>query len=207
MKIGLRQISGATIILGSALFLVGFFLPMSGSVFTATSAAEKLEIITESAGAWTASQVLLGLGAVVTLVGVALLAFDAGDRSVAVLIWTGTVFLLVGVGFWVWYVYVRAADPAAFANGTLPAWTIPVAFALTEVGLAIFGVGLIVGPYPSWLGWIVAVSMVLLLVLTLAFGDLPEFFVYVVTLLAGVVLLLSREGRRPDRPALRRRPS
>ena len=207
MKIGLRRISGAAIVLGSVLFLVGFFLPMSGSVFTATSAEEKLEIITESAGAWTASQVLLGLGAAVTLVGVALLAFDARDRSVAVLLWTATVIMLVGAGFWVWYVYARAVDTAAFANGELPAWTIPVSFALTEVGLAIFGVGLIVGPYPSWVGWIVAVSMVLLMVLTLAFGDLPEFFVYVVTLLAGVVLLLSREGSRQDLPALRRRPS
>jgi len=207
MMIGLRRISGATIILGSVLFLVGYLLPMSGSVFTATSAAEKLEIITESAGAWTASQVLLGLGAVVTLVGVALLAFDARDRSVAVLLWTGTVILLVGTGFWVWYVYARAADPAAFANDALPAWTIPVSFVLIEVGLAIFGVGLIVGPYPSWMGWIVVVSMVLLLVLTLAFGDLPEFFVYVVTLMAGVVLLLSRERQRQDLPALRRRPS
>ena len=207
MKLGLRRIGGAAIILGSVLFLVGFFLPMAGSVFTATSAAEKLEIITESAGAWTASQVLLGLGAVVTLVGVALLAFDARDRSVAVLLWTGTVILMVGAGFWVWYVYARAADPAAFANSALPAWTIPVAFALTEVGLAIFGVALIVGPYPSWVGWVVVVSMVLLLVLTLAFGDLPEFFVYVVTLLAGVGLLLSKEGPHVDRPALRRRPS
>jgi hypothetical protein len=207
MKIGLRRVSAAAIILGSVLFLVGFFFPISGRVFAATSAADKLEIITESAGAWTATQVLLGLGAVLTLVGVALLAYDARDRSVAVLLWTGTVILMVGAGFWLWYVYARAADPAAFAVGALPVWPLPVSFVLTEVGLALFGVGLIVGPYTSWVGWIVVVSMVLLLVLTLALGDVPEFVLYVVTLLAGVVLLLSREGLRQDRPALRQRPS
>jgi hypothetical protein len=53
-------------------------------------------------------------------------------------------------------------DPAWFAEG----------FIVTEVSLAVFGVALLSSPLPTWVGWIVIVSMVLLAILTLIFRDL-----------------------------------
>jgi hypothetical protein len=62
------------IIFGSALFLGAAFLPISFRVSTKKSATRKLEAIRASPTAWSATQILFGLGALVTAVGVALLA-------------------------------------------------------------------------------------------------------------------------------------
>jgi uncharacterized membrane protein YkvI len=51
-------------------------------------------------------------------------------------------------------------------------WPYLFYFIVTEVGLAVFGVALLSSPLPTWVGWIVIVSMVLLAILTLIFRDL-----------------------------------
>ena len=191
MNLGLSQVSGAVMILGSVLFLVGAFMPISSRVFPEASPAKKLEHITESPRAWIKSQVLFGVGSVVTVIGIALLASDGRDGSFAWLMLISTALLTLGLVPWLGHLYARAADPAAFARGAVPAWLFLLYAALTEVGLAIFGVALMFSPYPDWLGWVVIVGMVVLIVLTIVFQDMPPFFFHLITLLAGVVILLS----------------
>jgi hypothetical protein len=60
-------------------------------------------------------------------------------------------------------------DPAWFAEGLFPMWPYLFYFIVTEVSLAVFGVALLSSPLPTWVGWIVIVSMVLLAILTLIF--------------------------------------
>ncbi|MBT2517398.1 hypothetical protein J7E29_08135 [Streptomyces sp. ISL-90] len=191
MNVGLNQVSGAVMILGSVLFLVAAFMPISARVFPEASPAKKLERITDSPRAWIASQVLFGVGSLVTVIGIGLLAPDDRDGSFAWLMLTSTALLTLGLVPWLGHLYARAANPAAFAEGRLPAWLFLLYAALTEIGLAIFGVALVFSPYPDWLGWVVIVGTALLIVVTIVLRDMPPFFFYLITLLAGVVILLT----------------
>jgi hypothetical protein len=191
MNLGLGQVSGIVMILGSVLFLVAAFMPISARVFPEASPARKLERITDSPKAWITSQVLFGVGSLVTVIGIGLLTSDGRNGSFAWLLLISTALLLLAVVPWFGHLYARAADPAAFAEGALPAWLFLLYAALTEIGLAIFGVALVVSTYPDWLGWFVIVGMGLLIVLTIVLGDMPPLFFYLVTLLAGVVILLT----------------
>ena len=194
MKIGLKQVSAAVIILGSVLFVIGANLPISSRVFPEPSAVKRLESITDAPGDWIAAQVLLALGAIITVLGIALLAYHVRDQSFAVLMWISTAVLVLGVALWLWNVGARASDPAAFADGSLPTWPQFLSFVLTEVGLAIFGVALLYSSLPAWVGWVVVISMVLMLVLTFVLGDTVPLVFYLVTLLVGVVLLTQRRA-------------
>jgi hypothetical protein len=58
-------LSGIVIIVGSALFLCAAFTPISFLVFPENSATRKLEAIRASPTAWSVTQILFGLGALV----------------------------------------------------------------------------------------------------------------------------------------------
>ncbi|RXZ66905.1 hypothetical protein [Agromyces albus] len=191
MNIGLSLVSGTVMILGSVLFLVAAFMPISARVFPEASPAKKLEHITDSPRAWIVSQVLFGVGSLVTVIGIGLLAPDDRDGSFAWLMLASTALLALGLVPWLGHLYARAADPARFAEGAVPAWLFLLYAALTEVGLAVFGLALLASPYPDWLGWVVVVGMALLVVVTIVLGDIPPLFFYLVTLLAGVVILVT----------------
>lgn len=191
MNIGLNHVSGVVMTLGSVLFIVAAVMPISSRVFPETDPAKKLASITGSPTAWVVSQILFGLGSIITVIGVALLASYARDDSVAWLMWTSTAVLALGLVPWVWHLYARTVDPAAFAEGGLPAWLFLLYAALTEVGLAIFGAALLASPHPPWLGWVVIAGMALVIVLTIVFGDMVPGVFYLITGLVGVVILLT----------------
>jgi hypothetical protein len=90
---------------------------------------------------------------------------------------------------WLWHVYGRTVDPVAFAEGRWPRWPQLAYFMLTEIGLAILGFALLRSDLPSWIGWMLIGSMVLLFVLTLIYRDVAPFWFYLVTLIAGITLL------------------
>lgn len=188
----LNHISATVTIVGSILFLVAAFLPIS-RVFAQPSPVKKLEIIDADPGQWLVAQVLFALGAVVTVIGIALFAYYVRQKSFAGLIWASVALLTVGAMPWLWQVYARAVDPPWFAEGLFPMWPYLIYFLVTEVGLAVFGVALLSAPLPTWVGWVVIVSMVALTILTLVFGDMVPLVFYILTLLAGVMIFRARD--------------
>jgi hypothetical protein len=72
MAISWQKMSALVIILGSVLFLIAAFSPISFRVFPEPSAARKLEVMTASPTAWFVAQILFALGAMVTMIGIAL---------------------------------------------------------------------------------------------------------------------------------------
>lgn len=98
--------------------------------------------------------------------------------------------LLVGVLPWVWHVYLRAVDPAAFARGALPAWHFVGYSLLTLAGFALFGAALLGSGLPEWVGWMLIGSMTLLFALFVILRDLPPLFYYVPPLVTGIMLFL-----------------
>jgi hypothetical protein len=174
------------------LFLAAAALPVSFRVFAEPSSARKLEVISAAPTQWTVAQVLFGVGAALPVVGVALLAFVVVDPTSRWLTLTGGAILLVALVPWFQHLQARAADPAAFAAGSLPWWQLEVYFLLTPVGVALLGFALLTsGLLPSWVGWVVIGSMALTVVLTLITRDMVPAVYYLVLLLPGAMLVRS----------------
>jgi hypothetical protein len=190
MEVGSERVSGILIIVGSALFLCAAFSPISSRVFSpGRSATRKLEVIRGSPTAWLVTQILFGLGALVTVIGICVLAYGLGRQPPVWLIWTSVAFLILAVVLWLWHLYGRRVDPVAFAEGRWPRLPFLAYCMLTEMGLAILGYTLLRGYQPTWIGWMLIGSMVLLFVLTLIFRDMPPLMFYLVTLILGIALV------------------
>jgi hypothetical protein len=197
MNISLQKISAIVIIGGSVLFLIAAFSPIS-RVFPEPSAVRKLEIIVASPNAWFVAQIFFGLGAMLTVIGIAIVGYQSCAQPFAWFIHASVTILFLGALLWLWHVYARAEDPAAFAEGSLPAWPVVLYFLLTPTGLAVFGVALLRSALPQWVGWVMIASMALFLLLTVIFRDIPPFVYYAITLLTGVGLFSSLTDRRAN---------
>lgn len=184
---GSQRLAAILVIIGSVLFLAAAFSPIS-RVF-AMDAERKIEAITAAPNQWALSQVLFGLGAFVTAAGVGLLARAFPPGRASSLLWVAAGLLLVGAAFWAWHLWLRTADPVAFAHRDQPFWQFPVYTLFSQLGFALMGIGLLHTGLPPWVGWMLAGSMAVLFVLLLVFRDMPPFAYYLLTLVAGVVFL------------------
>ena len=190
MEVSPERVSGILIIVGSALFLCAANAPISVRVFApGRSASHKLDAIRGSPTAWSVTQIMFGLGASITVIGIGVLAYGLGRQPPVWLIWTSVALLTIARVLWLWHLYGRTVDPDAFAEGRWPRWPLLAYFMLTEAGLAIVGYALLRGDLAMWIGWMPIGSMVLLFVLTLIFRDMPPLMFYTVTLILGIALV------------------
>ena len=60
---------------------------------------------------------------------------------------------------------------------------------LTLAGLFLLGVGLLVGDWPAWTGWLTLGTNVVFLAGYLRFGDLPPLVFYVLLTVVGIAVL------------------
>lgn len=184
----LMKISGIIILIGSILFLVAAFSPIT-RVFGLRSAEEKLALITNARRAWGVSQVLFSLGAIVTALGVAFAAYALKDQPQAPLLFTATAFLAIGAGAWARHVYLRAIDPQAFVSGALPGWHFALYTLLTTGAFLLIGIALLRMGFSPWGGWILVGGALLFFILYVIFKDMPPFVHYLLGLVLGFVLL------------------
>jgi hypothetical protein len=182
-----QRLSATVVIAGSAAFLVAAALPVSMRVFPEPSPERKLRHIEASPTGWTVSQVLFGVGAVMAVAGIALLAREL-EGAASSFGWISAAMLLLAALPWIWHLYARAVDPATFAAGSLPMWPLAVYFLLTEAGLAVYGIALLTSGLPPSVGWMVIGSMAVLFALTLITRDMVPAVYYLLTLLTGVML-------------------
>jgi hypothetical protein len=182
-----QKIFSLVIVVGSILFLIAAFSPIS-RVFTESDPVKKLEIIRESRQAWVISQFLFTSGAIITAIGFGLNAYHFRDFSIVWLAYLGFFALIIGAGLWSWHVYLRAIEPEAFTAGTLSAWHFMAYTLLTQVGLVVIGVVLLRSELPGWVGWLNIGGCALFFVGYLIFKDMPPFVYYILTLVTGVML-------------------
>ena len=99
------------------------------------------------------------------------------------------VALLTGGLAWGWSLYLRGTRIAAFAFRTLQAWPFAAYVLLTTGGLMPLGVGLLLGGFPTWLGWLTCGASVAFLIIYVLWRDVPPFVFYVLITAVGIMLL------------------
>lgn len=181
------KVAAVMIIVGSILFLIAAFSPIS-RVFGTTSPEAKWQLVLASRNAWVLSQVLFAAGSIVTAVGVLLAGTALQGRPVAAVIYAGGALLLVGAIAWTWHVYLRAHDPRAFVDGSLPSWHFVLYTLLTIAAFALIGYSLLQMGFPAWSAWLLIGASLLLVILYLVFKDMPPFVYYLLGLVLGIVL-------------------
>jgi hypothetical protein len=188
MQFDIRSTSGVVLLGGSILFLVAAFTPVS-RVFAERSPEARIKVLQDHPTAWKVSQILFGLGASSTAIGLALAAVYLWTRGAGFWVFAGAALALLGALPWDWHVWLRAIKPAEFAQGLLPSWLFPTYTLITQAALVLFGIGLLQAGYPAWLGWASIIYPLLLFTAYLAFRDMPPFTYYLLTLLVGIVMI------------------
>jgi len=187
MDIKLLKLGSVIIMIGSVLFFIAAFSPIS-RIFGIPSPDRKLEIILSAPNQWMAAQVFFALGALVTAAGVAFIAYYFRNHHISSLLNICVLMLFIGAFLWTWHVYLRAIDPELFVQRGIPVWYFAAYTFLTQVGLVLFGIALLRTELQSWVGWMMIGSMGFFFVLTIIFRDMPPFVYYIVTLITGVML-------------------
>lgn len=183
-----ERVAAIILLVGSVLFMIAAFMPVS-RVFVEPSPAAKLEIIYSDRTAWTASQVLFGLGASIAAIGLGFVAYRLRTTPGAVWAYVGLAAVILGAVLWDGHVYLRGVDPEAFVEGRLIGWLFPAYALLTQLGLIAFGVAYLRAGYPAWLGGVTVGGAIIFFMVYLVFKDIPPFVYYILTFIAGIRLM------------------
>jgi hypothetical protein len=186
-------------VLGSLLFLVAAFSPISNRVFPQRSMERRAQLIEGAPRQWLGAQVLFALGSLATAGGLLAHAFSGkrGRPEPAPLRAGATVFT-ASAALWTAAVVQRSLHPLRFGRGALSRWPSYASFLGAEAGLALTGLGLHPPEWPRWVGRTVTAASAALAALTLLFGDMPPFVFYLITMPLGVALQRSTRTTDPD---------
>lgn len=184
----LSIVAAVVLILGSILFLIAAFLPVSMAFFSEGDKNRQLEIVTKRRQAWVFSQVLFISGAVVTALGIGLTAYQMRNLPESALVYTGFLLIVIGAVMWVWLCYRRGGNPTALVAGDISAWPFISYTLLTQAGLVLVGVMLLGSSLADWVGWMLIGGSSLCFVLFMVFKDVPPFVYYILTLITGIML-------------------
>jgi hypothetical protein len=185
---GIERVAATILLVGSVLFIIAALMPVS-QVFAEPTPAAKLEIIIRNRTAWSASQVLFGLGASIAAIGLGFVAYHLRGTPGAVWAYIGFAAVILGAVFWDGHVYLRAVDPEGFVEGRLIGWLFPAYALLTQLGLLAFGVAYLRADYPAWLGAITVGGAVIFFIVCLIFKDIVPAVYYILTFIIGIRLM------------------
>ena len=187
MELDMSKLPGILLIVGSGLFMIAAFLPITVAFVQGDTKA-----LRDAPGAWAGASLLFVLGTLVTGAGLGLLATQVGTGGAAVAYVSVALFVAAAV-FWAVITYLRLALPIeqVLASPTF-GWPF-VAYTLLMNGALIgMGIALLLADYPRWIGWATVGLPVALAVTYLVAKDMPPFAHFGVTLALGVALLVLR---------------
>lgn len=190
----MQKLAGMGLIVGSVLFMIAAFTPLTFRVIMA-DVQQRVDLIQKERVGWVLLNILFGAGSVVAVVGLALFAQHVqgmGDNTtVRVAGYLSAAIAALGALCWVIIVYNRATLPPQELGSSLSInnWIFPAYTLLTQIALIVVGFVLIQSGYPTWLGWGMLVLGGLSIVAYLVFKDMPPFVHYVLLLVMGIVLV------------------
>ena len=183
-----ERVAGSLLIAGSLIFVLGAAIGVP-RVFTEADPQERVRLLTEHLTVWRLAQPLYGLGPLVVVVGVGLLAAASPDRWTRALLIGSGIVLTLGTLAWIWSLYLRGTRAVEFAVRSLPGWPFTTYAVLTMGGLGLLGVGLLGAGTPAWLAWLTIGAAALFLIAYIRFKDIPPFVFYLLFLVVGAVVI------------------
>jgi hypothetical protein len=184
-----ETLAGLLITLGSVVFILAALFPIS-RVFAERNPEVKLALVEDHLSTWRMAQFCFALGSALNVAGLAVLSSYLWTTQALITAWIALALVALGTFFWIWHVLLRAAEPEAFFLGEKNGWLFPAFSGLTLGALAAYGLTLLLAGYPTWLGLLLIGAGVIFAALYLVMKDLPPLFIYTITLIAGVALLL-----------------
>lgn len=190
----MQKVAGMSLTLGSGLFIIAAFTPLTFRVIMA-DVQQRIDLIQNERTGWVILNILFGAGSVMAVVGLALFAQHLQsietNALIKVISYLGAAAAAFGALCWVIIVYNRAAlsPQEVGSNLGINNWLFPSFTLLTQVALMIVGFVLIQNGYPAWQGWGMLVLAGLSIIAYLIFKDMPPFIHYVLLLILGIVLV------------------
>lgn len=181
------KVSGIVTLVGSVIFLIAAFLPIS-SVY-GLAVENRLKLITDALPAWRISHALFSAGSAIVAIGVAIAALALKDRPSAFILPIAAALLIVGAAAWSWHIALRATDPAAWVNGSLPGWHFALYTLLTMAAFLLIGIACLQMGLTPWVGWLLIAGSILLFILYVIFKDIPPFAHYLLGVALAVALI------------------
>lgn len=191
----MQKLAGIVLIIGSLLFVVAAFAPITNRVVMASDAQKRVEYIQNDQIGWLLVNILFGAGSVIAIVGLGLFVRHVqgiGDnQSVKLVSYLSLAAAAFGALLWVIISYNRVAlAPQELASNLgVNTWLFPAYTLFTQFALMIVGFLLIQSGYPRWQGWGMLGLAGLSLVAFLLFKDMPPFAHYVPLLVMGIALV------------------
>lgn len=188
-----QQIAGIGLIAGFVFILVASSVGPP-RLYQEPDSEARLEIIANHTTRWAASNLIFAVGGLITAAGLALFALQIRGSASLWLIVLGVASYTLGAIVWAIFMYQRTVDPSSlFTSYAFSPPTIALV-GLTVIGLVLYGVIFLQAGYPGWLGVGTIAAMVLtggaaLLFPTQFFASFPPQLFYLLTLVAGIVML------------------
>lgn len=186
--------------LAGILTIAGFLLIILASIvnpprlFQEPDIQKQLEILEDHPMRWLVTNVLFGLGGVVTAAGLVLFSILVQGEVNSILNWLAALCYCFGTVLWILFLYNRTVNPSQlFENYSFSPSTIAL-IGLLLSSLLLYGIVYIQAGYPGWLGFGTISLTVLIGILGLIFparffASFPPQILYFFTLAAGIVFL------------------
>jgi hypothetical protein len=190
----MERFAGVGLIVGSVLFFIAAFTPLTYRVIIA-DVQMRVDLILNDQATWTLLNALFGTGSVIAVVGLMLFAQHVQTISDNALVrsagFLGAVTAALGALCWVIIVYNRAVLPPQelASNLSINDWIFPAYTLLTQIALLIIGYTLVQSGYPTWLSWGMLVLAGLSILAYIVFKDMPPFVHYVLLMIMGIALV------------------
>ena len=194
-----NRTSGIVLSIGSLLFLVAAFMPVS-RVFVVRGAEQQLAVIAADRSGWQVAQLSFGSGATIAWVGMAMLAYWLETKKRSIFPLVAMAASGAGLVFWIVYIYLRTISPENFVHSLYPGWLFPAYSFLTLLAIFVLGMEMYRLKFPRWLALLL--SAVLLALAFLVLKDLPPLLYYIVTLVDGIAVLVLRSYAEIKQPNL-----
>lgn len=166
-----------------------------GEVYLEDDPSTRLEIIAANDARWTVSNLLFGMGAIVTAAGLVMLWSARKEMSGSMTVAIGALVYSAGALAWCVYLVQRILDPASYLYvRPMPIFLLGF-IVLSLMGLLSLGIAWIRTSVPAWPGYVTAVGSVLIAAAGLLFpsqfyANFPPQVLYLFTLIMGIVLLI-----------------
>lgn len=189
----LQTWAGSLLIAGFVLVLLAS-TPLNANLYREKDPQQRIAIIEQSLTGWRVSNVFWALAALLTATGLVLLSVHFQGRVTPWILVPAAFVSGLGAIAWTVFAYRRSVAYAAyFRQYSFSPLTVAL-IALTVVGLLLYGIAFVQAGYPLWLGLGLSLSMLLTGGLALImpgrfFANFPPQFFYLLTLMAGIVLI------------------